>query len=368
MPDYGFYSDNPPMTCKPLVIPVFIPHEGCSHRCVFCDQSVITGLKEKLPSERTLKEYISRYLSYKTHKRYPVQISFYGGTFLGLDNDVIKELLKIATEFVCEGEVNGIRFSTRPDTVTDEKLDLISSFPVTTVELGVQSMDREVLTLSGRGHGPEHTEKASRLLSERGYETGFQIMVGLPGDDMNKSMKTVESLYRLNPSFMRIYPTLVLKGSALERLYEKKIYAPLSLDTAVSYVKQLYLYLKCKGVPVIRMGLQSSEELDQGSSVVAGPYHPSFGHLVYSEIFLEMAVLALKKEIGIFDKKKAEICVHSKSISKIRGLKNNNIDVLKKMFDLDEINVTADDRIDLESLKMYGNKVEIKDLYREEWK
>ena len=349
-------------TRKPFIVPVFIPHEGCPHRCVFCDQSAITGQRDRMPSKEDLKTHIETYLTYAAPHRHPVQISFYGGTFLGLTNDVIRDLLSMATDFVQRGQVHGIRFSTRPDSVTEEKLELIRPFPVTTVELGVQSMDRGVLTLSGRGHGPEHTEKAWALLSARGYETGFQIMAGLPGDDMEKSLETVKSLCRRKPSFMRIYPTLVLRGSALERLYEKKAYVPLSLDQAVTRVKRLYLYIREQGIPVIRMGLQASDELDKGSVVAAGPYHPSFGHLVHSAVFLDMAIRILRRETGAGDRNKTVFYVHSRNISKLRGLKNQNLDVLRALFYQDGLRVVADDRLDLETVKTDRNTMTISDL------
>lgn len=347
---------------KPFIVPVFIPHEGCPHRCVFCDQSAITGQRDRMPSKGHLKTHIQTYLKHASPHRHPVQISFYGGTFLGLTNEVICDLLSLARDFVQGGQVHGIRFSTRPDSVTEEKLELIRPFPVTTVELGVQSMDSGVLTLSGRGHGPEHTEKASALLSARGYETGFQIMAGLPGDDMEKSLETVKSLCRRKPSFMRIYPTLVLRGSALERLYEKKTYVPLTLDQAVARVKRLYLYIRGHGIPVIRMGLQASEELDNGSVVVAGPYHPSFGHLVHSAVFLDMAIRILRRETGAGDRNKTVFYVHSRNISKLRGLKNQNLDVLRALFYQDGLRVVADDRLDLETVKTDRNTMTISDL------
>ncbi|MFA6008399.1 MAG: radical SAM protein [Desulfobacteraceae bacterium] len=347
---------------KPFIVPVFIPHEGCPHRCIFCDQSAITGKAGHVPSRESLKEYIDGYLKYAGPDRYPVQISFYGGTFLGLENETIIRLLSLASVYVEQGRAHGIRFSTRPDSVTKEKLDLIQPFPVRTVELGVQSMDDTVLALSNRGHLASHTEAAATLLVQRGYEMGLQIMTGLPGDDLQKSQKTVERLSRLKPAFLRIYPVLVLKGSALARLFLNGQYAPIELHEAVDQVKRLYLYLKGKNIPVIRMGLQASEELDNGSVVLAGPYHPSFGHLVFSAIFFDMAVKMLQKETIQGENKQAVFYVHSKNISKLRGLKNNNLDVLKALFHLDSIRVVPDDSLDMEIFKTVNDSMTMTDL------
>ncbi len=307
----------------------------------------------------SLSAEVRRYLAFVSPDRYPVQISYYGGTFLGLGDCVIKKLLAFAAGFIAEGGVHGIRFSTRPDSVTKETLDVIRNYPVKTVELGVQSMDDTVLARSNRGHTAGDTEKAADLLRERGYETGFQIMVGLPGDDRDKIMKTAERLAALRPDFVRIYPALVLANSDLETMYLKGEYTPLSLAEAVAQVKRLYLYFKGKDIPVIRMGLQASDELDRGSAVAAGPYHPAFGHMVHSSVFLDMACSLLKHSVFPAGKKEAVFYVHSKNISKLRGLKNNNLDVLKTLFSVDSVTIHADDRLDTETLTSESGTVSI---------
>ena len=347
---------------KPFIIPLFIPHEGCPNQCIFCDQSAITGKTRRMPSPEELRLEISSYLKYKGPGRHPVQISFYGGTFLGLENRRIRDLLALATDFVEQGLVDSIRFSTRPDSVDEQRLDIIAPFPVKTVELGVQSMDDQVLGLSRRGHGSEHTKAAAALLARRGYETGFQVMVGLPGDTLAKSLVTAERLARLKPAFIRIYPVLVLVGSSLAGLFERGAFSPLDLSQAVAHVKQLYLFYRKNNIPVIRMGLQASEELDSGAVVMAGPYHPSFGHLVLSDIFLDMATMILQMEYKQTRLSPVNFYVHSKNISRIRGLKNNNLDVLKTKFNLDAIGIFADDSLDIETVKTKNTRLTILDL------
>jgi histone acetyltransferase (RNA polymerase elongator complex component) len=347
---------------RPFIVPLFIPHLGCPHRCVFCDQSAITGKSGTFPAPENLKADIERTLGFAGPGRYPVQISFYGGTFLGLDDDLIEGLLSVAEEYVRKGLVHSIRFSTRPDSVTAEKIRLIEPYPVKTVELGVQSMDEEVLSLSNRGCSAADTEKAAALLSAAGYETGFQIMTGLPGDSLEINLETAERLSRLAPDFIRIYPALVLRGSALERMLQTGVYKALSLDEAVDRVKRLYLFFLARRIPVIRMGLQASEELDDGSSVTAGPYHPSFGHLVYSSAFLDMAISILGKECAGRQKNEPSFFVHSKNISKMRGLKNKNLDVLKAVFNVERIHIVPDDTRDLETLASENHRMTLSDL------
>jgi histone acetyltransferase (RNA polymerase elongator complex component) len=106
---------------KPFIVPVFLPNIGCPHKCVFCNQSSITGVKQKTPSCEEIGLHINRFLNYKGKNRSLVQISFFGGNFLGLKIDFIKSLLHEATKFVIEGRVDSIRFSTRPDTIDYER-------------------------------------------------------------------------------------------------------------------------------------------------------------------------------------------------------------------------------------------------------
>ncbi len=322
---------------RPFIVPVFLPHAGCPHRCVFCNQVLIADHTDQLPSRKELAADIKRFLSYQRPHHEAAQISFYGGTFLGIGKEKILEYLGVATRFVSQGQAESIRFSTRPDTITPGMLDLIEHFPVRTIELGVQSMDDAVLRLSQRGHSALATRRAVGLLKGRGYAIGLQMMVGLPGQDSSSAMTTALDIARLHPDFVRIYPTLVLKKSRLEAWYREGVYKPLSIDAAVAQVKKLYGLLRGKKIPVIRMGLQASESLDFKGTVIAGPYHPAFGHLVHAEIFFDKAAAELALETTRLHK--TSFFVHPNSIPKMRGLKNTNIKRLKTIFQIDSIRI-----------------------------
>ena len=345
---------HPVSSIRPFIVPIFLPHAGCPHRCVFCNQVSITGSLPKTVNADQIRSQIHQFLSYKKDRRKPVQISFFGGNFLGLKTDQIKCLLDLATEFVRQGQADSIRFSTRPDTIDSGRLDMIHKFPVVTVELGAQSMDDHVLSLSRRGHRAADTVQAAALLKQRDYELGLQIMVGLPGDDRDRALATARRVAALNPDFVRIYPTLVLKGSLLARCYQKGAYTPLSLDDAVNQVKTLYLFFRKKDVRVIRMGLQASVDLEQGAAVIAGPYHPAFGHLVYSEVFLDK----VEKEIesaALFSGS-ISIRVNPNKISTVRGIQNRNIHILREKYGFESIEVKADDSIKEDQLKVSGHR------------
>ena len=331
---------HPASTDRPFIIPIFLPHAGCPHQCIFCNQHSITGIKKRNLTIHYLRSQIEAFLKKNSRQRHPVQIAFYGGNFLGMNPQSVRSLLVEAANFVEQGVVDSIRFSTRPDTIDRKRIDMIQDFPVSTVELGAQSLDDRVLALSCRGHKAVDTEKAVYLLKNHNYKIGIQIMIGLPGDDEEKLMNTAERVAHLKPNFVRIYPTVVLAGSPLAEWYHKGKYVPASLEKCVSLAKQLYLLFKKNDIHVIRMGLQASEDFNEGSSILAGPYHPAFGHLVYSEIFFDKTVSALKSE-GIREGH-INIRIHPRNISKLRGLKNENIRKLGARFHLEVIDIIPD--------------------------
>lgn len=339
---------------RPFIIPVFIPHAGCPHRCAFCNQRLIANHPKDLPSEEGIAAEIARFLTYHQPHHEAPQISFYGGTFLGIGKEWILRFLGIAEGFVSRGQAASIRFSTRPDTITQEILDTIQRFPVKTVELGAQSMDDAVLKRSLRGHTALDTRRAVDLLKECGYTIGLQMMVGLPGQDASSAMTTALEIAGLLPDFVRIYPTIVLKNSRLEAWYREGTYTPLSLNAAVAQTKDLLGLFRDKQIPVIRMGLQASESLDFHRSIIAGPYHPAFGHLVHSEFFFDKAATALASHMTPIHK--AVFFVHPSSIPKMRGLKNANITRLKKKFHINQIELVPDASLSNETLRVEVGK------------
>jgi histone acetyltransferase (RNA polymerase elongator complex component) len=327
-------------TAKPFVIPVFIPHAGCSHRCVFCNQKAITRTHVPIPSTAQIQSDIQSYLAYLKPGRKPVQVAFFGGNFLGIDRGEIIRLLHAAAAFVKEGRIDGIRFSTRPDTLTDEAMKILSGFPVSTIEIGAQSMNDAVLSLSRRGHTAQDTVDAAQLVKSGGYELGIQMMVGLPGDNKSSALSSGRAIAALQPDFVRIYPTVVLAGSPLAGWYRQERYAPIPLADAVTLVKNLYLMFQEHQIRVVRMGLQATADLEKDSVLLAGPYHPAFGHLVISEIFRDKAVNILDRAaVGL---ENVELRVHPKHISAMRGLKNETIHYLKNRYHIRQIDVKGD--------------------------
>ena len=301
-----------------------------------------------IPTAGDIERLVHRYSSKRSSRRTTTQLAFYGGNFLGLPEAKRVHLLEIAGKYVESDTIDGIRFSTRPDTITRERLASIDRYPVQTIELGVQSMDNHVLSLSRRGHCAEDTENAVSLLKTGNHAIGLQMMVGLPGEDESSCLSSGRMIADLLPDFVRIYPTVVLKGSLLARWHQQDKYEPLPLQAAVNRVTKLYKIFIEKEISVVRMGLQSTGGLEGEDSIIAGPYHPSFGELVYSEVFYESAS-ALIHALAMTEK---VVClkVHPRSVSKLKGNKNNNINRLMSSHALRSIQIISDSSLSINEI------------------
>ncbi|WP_319409079.1 radical SAM protein [uncultured Desulfosarcina sp.] len=326
---------------RPLIIPIFIPHMGCPHQCIFCNQRAITGKAAQTPSPEQIQQEVNRFLKYGKKLPSTTQISFFGGSFLGLEKATILSLLQAALPFVRTNAVDSIRFSTRPDTISQETLGLLEPFAVSTVELGVQSMNDRILDAAGRGHRAADTVIAAGLLKARGYKLGLQMMVGLPEDDDDGAMETAHQIAALRPDFVRIYPTLVLKGSLLAGRLSGGSYHPMALASCVTLVKRLYLFFKSHDIPVVRMGLQASDGLTRANDFIAGPYHPAFGHLVHGEIVFD----AISSALDRMEKRPDPLTIsaHPSMVSRVQGLNKQNICRLKSAFDIKKIALLQDE-------------------------
>jgi histone acetyltransferase (RNA polymerase elongator complex component) len=342
---------------KPFVVPIFIPHAGCPHRCIFCNQTRTTEQPEDLPTKDQLDETIQRFLGYRQDARRYTEISFYGGNFLGLPMDRILFFLESATRYISENQIQGIRFSTRPDTITPQRLDLLAKYPVSTVEIGVQSMNKEILKVSRRGHSLQDIHNAVGLLKTCAYRLGLQMMVGLPEETAETAMATGTQLADLEPDFVRIYPTLVLAGSRLESWYRQGRFSPMDLDDAVELTKKLYVLFVKRRIKVIRMGLQATEGLASGADLVAGPFHPAFGELVQSALWLDIMCEGIQK----LDLKHRALTIelHPKLVSRVKGQKNKNMVLITKEFSLEQISLSPNSSLGLDRIYLNGKRLQL---------
>ena len=267
-------------------IPIFIPELACPHQCVFCNQEKICGT-HSIPQPVDVKNIVERYLETIPENRI-INIAFFGGSFTGLPVDLQEQYLKEAFRFVKNGRISGIRLSTRPDYINRTVLELLKEYGVTTIELGVQSTNQEVLNKSGRGHTFEDIRDASNLICKYGFELGLQMMIGLPEDNYERSIQTANDIVSLGAGNTRIYPAIIVKGTALEKLYLEGKYIPLSLEQAVEWTKDIVQIFERNNVSIIRMGLHPSKELVIGKSLIAGPFHASFKEMVMTKIWKEI--------------------------------------------------------------------------------
>lgn len=262
-------------------IPFFLPHMGCRHQCVYCDQRIIAS--EQLPTEEEFHEKIQHYLQ-PPQKAKTIEIAFFGGSFTALPLDVQEKYLTLAAGYVGTGPICGIRFSTRPDAIDHDVMDFLEDYPVTTVEIGVQSADEQVLVASQRGHDLVDILMSASIVKRRGYQLGIQMMTGLPGDDYERSVYTAEKIVAMKPHFVRIYPTLVLKGTPLEKMMEQGEYIPWEMEETLELTDTIMSIFLREGIQVVRLGLYS-ENPNFSENVIAGPYHPALKSLVLSRMF-----------------------------------------------------------------------------------
>jgi len=310
---------------NPLILPVFLPNLGCQQRCIFCNQKTVAP--EVLAPARVrdlLATSLSQFPLGQARQR---QVAFYGGSFTAIPSEEQIDYLNAVQPFLSSGAIDSIRVSTRPDALGEEVLSLLKGSRVKTVELGVQSMVDEVLRFAHRGHSAEETSSAVQRLKSEGFEVGIHLMIGLPGDSSERFFYTLDRVICLRPDFVRIHPTLVLRGAPLQVLWQEGRYSPMTLAEAIQWLKRGVLKLEAAFIPVARMGLQPTEELQR--SCLAGPYHPALHQLVDSEIFFDMAVHLLEScQAGPGP---AFFC-HPKEVSNVRGQKNENIMRLSEHF------------------------------------
>lgn len=265
---------------RQVIMPVFVPHMGCLHQCVFCDQFRITGQWQ--PPQREALAAMAE--EWRASSGQVPELAFYGGSFTAIETATQEALLGAAAQLLAKGAISGIRLSTRPDALDDEVLARLRYHGVETVEIGVQSLDDEVLAASQRGHTAAQAISAITRVKAAGFRCGAQLMLALPADTPAKSLATCEKVISLAPDLARIYPTAVIRGTALAQQYASGVYTPWPMDDVIETAAAMLDRFEEAGIPVIRIGLQAEENLS-GGDVIAGAYHPALGERVKARRF-----------------------------------------------------------------------------------
>ena len=322
------------MTPRRRIVPVFVPHLGCPHQCVFCDQRIISGQTEPARPE-TVEEALRSAQAVSAW----AELAFYGGSFTAVPTEIQTALLEAAQPFRRTGYLTSIRISTRPDCIDEAALDRLAAYGVETVELGAQSMSDRVLSASGRGHRAEDTVRACRLLREHGFRIVLQMMTGLPGSDPEEDLHTAQQLADLDPDGVRIYPTLVLRGTALAELLEQNQYRARTVEEAVETCAPMVQLFRERGIPILRLGLHPSGELEE--KLLAGPYHPALGELVYSRLYRDEAERLMRAQEKLPEE--LTLLTDRGGLSKMTGRGKENLIWLRDRFQLRQVRAEAGD-------------------------
>lgn len=317
-------------------IPIFIPHKGCPNNCVFCNQNKISGQLTDVTAQ-DVEDKIEEYLKYYSNSKKKIEVAFFGGSFTGIPIDKQIEYLQVANSYVKKGLVGAIRISTRPDYINRNILDTMKKYNVKTIELGVQSMDNEILTLSKRGHTALDVVNASKLIRDYDIELGHQIMIGLPGSILKSEVYTIKECIKLKPQQLRIYPVYVIADSELYSMYENSEYKPLSINEAVKRCKAVIHECQKTEISIIRLGLQSTDEITAKNSQLKGPVSDNLAEYVMSALVRDKIEREIKnrqiddsKLIINVPQKYVSICVGPKKINKIYFENKYNIKFIVK--------------------------------------
>ncbi len=301
------------------ILPIFIPHLGCPFKCVYCNQQLIT--KSKIPYQEDIKNRIEKFCNNNPDNE--KEVAFFGGTFTNLSKKKQQEFFDSVNLF--KNKISGIRISTRPDSINQDILSFCKQNNVKTVELGIQSFNDEVLKASKRGYNSNIAIQACYLIQEFKFKLGVQLMPGLPKFSKKTLKQTIQTTIDINPDFVRIYPTIILASTELEKWYLKGKFHPLELNDAIKIVSEMIQQFEGHKIKVIKVGLHS--DIDD-RNIVAGPYHQSFGELVRGEILL-------KKIIDNFENRTLMISVAH--ISLFKGFNSRMLNSLKTQLNLDKI-------------------------------
>ena len=343
---------------KEYIIPIFVPHLGCPNDCVFCNQKTISG-EQKMITTEDIKETIDYFLENVKDKDAYKEVAFFGGSFTGIDTEIQEKFLQTVYEYIKTKKIDSIRISTRPDYINKDILKMLKKYKVKTIELGVQSSNDYILQKIGRGHTFEDVKKASRMIRMRGFKLGHQMMVGLPDSTKIDDLNTAKALIKLKPKIVRIYPVLVVKGTQLAKDYENGNFEPITLVQAVETCKELVAMFNKKNIEVIRIGLQTTDEISdpsyEKSEVIAGPYHPAFRQLVESGLWYDAIVSEIKKlNVKV---KEVQVTVNPIDVNNVIGHKKENAIKLKEIYDVDLI-IEQD-----ENMKQGKSKIEVVKTY-----
>ncbi len=331
---------------KHAIIPIFIPHEGCPHDCIFCNQNKITARAKPVTTEDAENIIIDYLKTLENRNLETIEVAFFGGSFTAIELERQREYLALARKYKHLGKIHKIHLSTRPDAINEEILDNLKAYEVDVIELGVQSLVEDVLKASNRGHNSRCVYESAGLIKAYGFQLGIQLMIGLPLDTPEKSIFSAKETVKIKPEIARLYPTVIIEDTGLMDLYKRGDYKPMSQEASVKTTKEMYKILSKAGINIIRVGLKSTDIINSNLEITGNTFHPAFRQIVESEIakeIMEEKMLKIsqsnegeyfqegltnenlnKREERVKLKKKVTFCSNSKSFSNMIGHHKSN--------------------------------------------
>lgn len=215
---------------------------------------------------------------------YPVeyQYDFIKGVFDGLNSSSSSSLQE--AHLINESSTRrcvGLTIETRPDFCKEEHVDLMLDYGVTRVEIGVQTLDDEVLEYVKRGHSVEDAVEAIRISRDAGLKIGVHMMPGLPRSSVEKDLESFRRLFYdegFKPDTLKIYPTLVLESAPMYWLYKRGLYKPYSFREVV----ELLVRVKSIVPPWLRI-MRIQREIPP-NAIIDGPKLGNLRQVVLEEL------------------------------------------------------------------------------------
>ena len=171
------------------------------------------------------------------------QAGFVKGVYEGLNGEASATLEDAQTmNESSESRCVGLTLESKPDWCRPADVDLMLSYGITRLEIGVQSLRDRVLARSNRGHTVEDCVRAFRVARDSGLKVTAHMMPGLPGATPEEDLADLRRLFEdedFRPDMSKLYPTLVVPGTSLARQFEAGAYAPYPLDTVVDILSDM---------------------------------------------------------------------------------------------------------------------------------
>ncbi len=298
-----------------VIVTVFTAPASCPHgTCVYCPGGPSLGTPQSYvpdgPSMRAArgvgfdpvrqaKKMLEKYLD-RGHEVSKVELMVEGGTFLSMPRGYQEWFIKGAFDGLncaespspsleqaqtanesAEYRSVGLTVETKPDWCRPEHVDTLLSYGVTKVEIGVQALRDEILARSNRGHTVQDTLDAFRVARDSGLKVAAHMMPGLPGSNPEEDLADLLRLFEdesLRPDMMKLYPTTVVRGTALARMCEAGLYEPYDLETVVRLIAEMKVH-----VPPWHRIMRIQREIPEGD-IAAGNKAGNLRELVLARV------------------------------------------------------------------------------------